>query len=405
MKFFTLLIAAFFAVQLNAQDVKGYYITVSGNKTEGFFKYGDFYDAESLKFKQSRNDDYKGFSNDVVEYGMYDDNLKFEKHVVQVDVSGNDSFEKNPELQTRTVFLNVLIEGNATLYSYTKDYKTIFFFNTKAKPQEVTHLIYKKYKISDSETKENTGFRQQLYNAVRCDGQYVSDFKDIMYDKKQLMDVFKNYNSCKGYKSVIYGPKKKSGFNYSVFAGVNNLNVGISYAFPAVDNQSKINYNFGSEVTYVFHSERPALFFRVEYELLTSDVVDSYDQGYNVLESTYKIKGSALNFIFGPRYNFLLSEKSSILADAGFCFSQPFGDIKKTTIIYPVNNGEPYSGDHNEYNLTTGFGINLGVGYTFDKKYGIVFRYLTNRNYLEGQHSSFKTKINRVGIEFKYTFY
>ncbi len=404
MKFFTFFATLFFVVQLNAQDIKGYYVTESGNKTEGFFKYGDFYDTPSLKFKQSKNDDYKSLSNDVVEYGTDEDNLKFEKHLVQIDISGNDSYEKDPELLTQTVFLNVLLEGNATLYSYTKDYKTTFFFNTKAKPEEVTQLIYKKYKISDTETRENAGFRQQLYNAVRCDKQYVSDFTGIMYDKKQLMDVFKKYNSCNGSKSVIYGPKKKSDFKYSVFAGVNNLNVGISYAFPSVDSQSTVNYNFGGEVAYVFRSGGPALFFRVEYELLTSDVVDSYDQGYNVLESTYKIKGSALNFVFGPRYNFFLSEKSSIVADAGFCFSQPFGDIKKTTMIYPVNDGTPYSGDHNEYNLRTAFGINLGVGYTFDKKYGIAFRYLTNRNYLEDTYSTFKTKISRVGVELKYTF-
>ncbi|MDV6168457.1 hypothetical protein R1T16_08455 [Flavobacterium sp. DG1-102-2] len=403
MKFLTLLGILFFATHLYAQDVKGYYLTDSGKKVEGYFDFADFFDTPNLKFKASRSADFGKLPIDITEYGVDEDNLKFEKHTVKIDISGANSASKEPEWLTQTIFLNVLVEGNATLYSYIKDYKTSFFFNTEAKPNEVSQLVYKKYKLEDGTTIENTGFRQQLYNAVKCDGQYASDFTVIKYDKKELTDFFKKYNECKGSKSRLYGPKKKSNFKYTVFAGIHNINLGITYATPAVGDQSSTGYTFGGEAAFTFPSGGPGIFFRAEYETLTSDLKDAYDQGYNVLESNYKISGNALNFVFGPRYNFLLSERSSIAVDAGIDMSIPFADIKRTTVLYPINNGTPYSGDHNEYDLETAFAINLGVGYTFDH-YGIAMRYVTGRDYLDDVFSAFKTKHSRLGVVVNYTF-
>lgn len=392
----------FIVAQLHAQDIKGYYIGASGQKVEGFFKYGDYNDTPSLKFKTSRDAEYTSLSNDVVEYGLDEDKLKFEKHTVDIDISGNDSYRKNPEWLTHTVFLNLIVDGDTKLYSYTKDYNTKFFFSTKNKPNEVSQLIYKKYKMPDGTIAENAMFRQQLYNAVRCDGQSISEYTTILYDKKQLTDVVKHYNECTGSKSEVYGPKKKSDFKYSVFAGVHSLNVGITNSTPPVDSQSSVTYSFGGEVAYTFPSEKVSFYLFAEYESLDSEVVDDYDQGYNVLTSTYKIKGSALNFVFGPRYNFLLNDNNKIFMDAGFYFSVPFGDVKRTTLITPTT-GESYSGVHNEYDLDTAFGLNFGVGYTFQKKYSIAFRYVTGRDFLDDVYSNFKTKISRVGVVVSYT--
>ena len=399
MRLLTLLSTLLFALQLQAQDVKGYYITDSGKKVDGYFKYADFFDTPALKFKESKNHEFSVLPQNVTEYGLIEDQLKFEKHSVKMDISGNNSFNKEPEWSDKTIFLNVLIEGNATLYSYAKEYKTTFFFTTIAKPNEVNQLIYKKYKVSEESVAENNSFRQQLYNAVKCDGQKVSDFTTIIYDKKQLSDVFKKYNECNGSKSEVYGPKKKSDFKYSLFAGLHNLNVGIDNASPAVDNQLKMNYSFGVEVAYTFPSGGPGLFFRVEYESLKSEIKDAYDQGYNVLESTYKIKGNSLNFIFGPRYNFHLADKHVLFLDAGLSLCLPIAaDIEKTTMIYPINNGAPYSGDNNKFDLGTAFGINTGFGYVFNDKYSLTLRYVTKRDYLDDVSSTFKTNITRFGI-------
>jgi hypothetical protein len=403
MRVFTLITAILFAVQTYAQDVKGYYIMDSGKKVEGFFKYGNFFDTQSLKFKETKDSDFAALPQGISEYGAVEDSIKFEKHIVDIDISGNNSYKKNPEWLKQTVFLNVVIKGNATLYSYSQNNKTIFFFSTLARQGAINQLVSRKYKLSDDTIVESATFRQQLYNEAICEGQKVSDFARIKYDEKQLSEVIKKYNECTGSKFEVYGAKKTSDFKYSVFAGVHSLNVGIDNAFPAVDNQSSVTFSAGAEASYIFPSGKWALFVRGEFESLNSELVDSHDQGFNVMESTYKIEGGAFNFMFGPRYNFLVSSKSSIFLDAGLCLSQPFADIKKSVIIYPLNNGTPYEGEKQNYDFKTGFAMNLGVGYSFNKKYCIALRYMTNRDFLEDVYSNYKTKISRIGLMVSYT--
>lgn len=404
MRFFTLLIVLLFAVQLNAQEVEGYYITESGKRVSGFFKYEDFFDTPALKFKESKKGEFAGLPQDVAEYGMIEDNLKFEKHLVEIDISGNDSYKKNPVWSKQTIFLNVLVSGNATLYSYTKDYRTFFFLSTAAKPKEINQLVYKKYKLSDDSVVENSQFRQQLYNDVICKGQKVSDFSEIKYDKKELTDVFKNYNECSGSKSLVYGPKKKANFKYSLFAGIHSMSLGVDYVSPEADNESSFTYSGGAEVSYVFPSETWGLYARAEFESLNSKISDTYDKGYNVTEITYKVHGSAFSFMAGPRYHFLLSNSSNIYLETGFCMSQPFGSIERIETVYPINDGTPYAGDNREYDLTTSFALNFGAGYSFKKKYAVAFRVITKRDFLEDVKStSFKTSFSRMGLAFIYT--
>jgi len=402
MRLLTLLLTLLFALQLQAQDVKGYYITDSGKKVDGYFKYADFFDTPALKFKESKNHEFSVLPQNVTEYGLIEDQLKFEKHSVKMDISGNNSFNKEPEWSDKTIFLNVLIEGNATLYSYTKEYKTTFFFTTIAKPNEVNQLIYKKYKVSEESVAENNSFRQQLYNGVKCDGQNVSDFTAVMYDKKQLSDVFKKYNECNGSKSEVYGPKKKSDFKYIIVAGVYNTSLDIPYATPEVDKANDITYGLGIEAAYTFPAETAEIFFRAEYELLKVKLESSRTLVYNTTTSIYDLDAQAVNIYIGPRYNFLLNDTSKISLDAAFGASIPFGDINQSTIITPPT-GVKYGGETSHFSLEPGFCVNIGLGYTFYNKYGIYLKYETNRDFLDNTSSRYKTNVSRLGLNFRYT--
>lgn len=400
MRFFNFIALLLFAVQLQAQDVEGYYVTESGKKVDGFFKFADFFETASLKFKQSRGGQFNSLPANVIEYGMTENKLKFEKHTVDIDISGNNSYSRNPEWLKQTVFLCVIVKGNATLYSYTKDYKTFFFFNNIANPAVVSQLIYRKYKKEDESIVESNAFRQQLYNAIPCPGQKASDFADILYDKKQLSEVFEKYNKCTGSKSEVYAVLKRSKFKYSAFAGVHNLNLEIVEASPAVEAESSVTYSFGGEVAYTFRSEDWGLFARVEFESLNSKNEDIYDRGFNSEQSIYKIEGSALNVVFGPRYNLMLSDRSTIIFDAGFCFSKPFATLKRSTLI-TTETGTSYPGANQEYDLEPGFAVSFGVGFNFDK-YGLALRYMTDRDFLDDVYSTYKTKIDRIGLVFSY---
>ena len=403
MRFFYLITAMFIVAQLHAQDIKGYYIGASGQKVEGFFKYGDFNDTPSVKFKTSRNTEYTSLSNDVVEYGMEEDNLKFEKHTVDIDISGNDSSQKNPEWLIQTVFLNLIVDGDTKLYSYKKDYNTKFFFSAKKKPNEISQLVYKKYKTPEGTITENTMFRQQLYNAVRCDGQDASEFMEVSCNKKQLADIFMTYNECTGSKSETFGPKRDNGISYTIIAGVYNLKLGITDARHPVDSQNSINFSFGGEVAYTVPSQKFSLFGGLEYEIMSAEITETNRQQFNSLKSEYKLDSDAVNLYFGPRYNLEINDRNKFFIDVAPGISLPFGTINETTTII-TDTGNEYPGDSNNYELRTGFYFNFDLGYTFDKKYSLALRYQTKRDFLNDVGGSYKTSIVRLGITLRYTF-
>jgi hypothetical protein len=297
-----------------------------------------------------------------------------------------------------------VVEGEAILYSYTKEYNTKFFLKTKD-TQEPEQLMFKKYQAADGAMTENNGFRQQLYNEVKCPGQTHKDFSDVLYDKKQLSDVVKNYNNCHDVKSKEYynGLKRESGFSYTIIAGIYNLKFGLKGAEVEMGAQDNIKFGFGAEAAYTFRSENISLFAGLEYELMSSKLENSYKQPFNTVHKKYEIVGSALNFYFGPRYNLIINPRNKVFFDLAPGISVPFGDISETTTVI-TDTGNSYAGNASQYELKPGFYCNLGVGYAFDEKYGIALRYQTRRDFLDDVYSSYKTDITRLGIILRYTF-
>lgn len=404
MRFFSILTLLFFASQSFAQDVKGYYITYDGNKVDGYFKEGDFNDLSSLEFKRSSKSDYiKISANAIKEYGVADE-FKFEKHLVQVDVSPSNTKDKNPQMKAETLFLSVVIVGKTSLYSYTKDYNTKFFIKTKDKA-EPEQLIYKKYLLDNGTVDENTMFRQQLYTLVNCKGNSADYFANVVYYRKQLSDIVKEDNACQGgvAEEFFNGTRKESEFHYSAFAGLFNQKFGLNNETPEVGENTNVTYSVGAEVMYTFPSEKASLFFRIEYESISNTISAVNAQSFNVINCKYEIDGAALNFFFGPRYNFVTLDRHKVFADVGFGISIPMADIDKKAVI-SNGTGTDYDGESETVKLGAAFCVGAGVGYVYNKTYGIALRYETNRDYLDDALTSYKTQISRLGINLSYYF-
>ena len=123
MKKISLLFLFFFTVSAVAQDdYKGYYITETGERVNGFFEFYDFFKTEKLKFKKSGSGEFTQLPKDVGENGIDEGRQKFEKHLVETEMVGDNTYSKEPQLSAQTLFLNVLVKGKVSLYSYTKDY-------------------------------------------------------------------------------------------------------------------------------------------------------------------------------------------------------------------------------------------------------------------------------------------
>ncbi len=161
---------------------KGYYVDKSGAKIAGYIKIIDFEsinDINSLDFKKELNDKNSKLElNNVTEFGVGTE-LKYQKATFQIDDVNlfkelNDQKELN--YKTSTLFLNVLVEGEASLYAIAGSNGTKYFYKVDKKNNNaITQLTYKKY-FADGIVKENTFFRNQLFMDVKCENQVFNDF-------------------------------------------------------------------------------------------------------------------------------------------------------------------------------------------------------------------------------------
>lgn len=407
MRIITLIAAFLVACCVYSQDQKGYYIDHNGQKTEGYFKTTDFHEASSLQFKTLPDGDFEKLAaEEITEYGI-DGQYKFVKHTVKIDKSDSNynklSRTKDPEWQDATLFLNVIIEGNATLYSYQSKWGTKYFFSVQGDDQP-KQLIYKKYKPTEISLYENNHFRQQLFNYVKCEGQLLNEFLDVKYERKELANIFRTYNLCLGSTSRVFfnATSQTTGIKLTVFAGASNL-VFYLDNFPRTFSKSNsVGYNAGLEAALILPSETLEFFLRVEFEKGEGEVINYYDQGYNVLTTKFKFDSDMFNIHLGPRYNFLINERNKIFIDASLSVSLPFGTVVESSSIRS-NSGIEYDGDGRVYDLSSTFGGNFGAGYVFNKKWGIDIRYETNRNMFTNIDTKYTTKISRLGFNVRYT--
>lgn len=396
-----------FCIVSNAQDVKGYYVLDTNIKVKGYFKNTDFTDVSTLEFKSSLFSNYNAIDiTKVKEYGI-GDNFKFKRFAVKYDKSDiyDDrlSVIKDPEWEEVTVFLNVLAEGNAVLYSYISPHGTKFFYTTKEgeNPQQ---LVYKKYK-EDGRVAINSNFKQQLYFNVNCDNLTTQRFYDIEYTKISLTNYIKEYNSCKETKTTIYSNDyhQKSNVRITVFAGVYNASFGIKNANPNIENDNSLSYSLGVETSLAVVSGQLEFFGRLEYENLSTEARGTKDQGYNILTHVYKINTGIVSLHIGPRYNLFINDNNKLFIDAALVLNLPLEKTINRDSYILTETDYTYGGHDASYDLSTALSSNIGIGYVFSNKFGIDLRYKTNRNMFNGVSTGYTTHMSGLGLNLRYT--
>jgi len=413
MKKITLLFCLLLASVGFAQQ-NGYYVTTGGQRVDGQFLETDFLNPATLKFKSGSASDFTLLdTKDVKEYGIGSD-YKSVKYTVQIDVTdaaqGQLSANKDATWQKQTLFLNVLVEGDATLYSYTTDKGTKFFYKIESKQLEPQQLLYRQYSSGSLSSAENNKFRQQLYTDLTCgnEANKMDRFIELKYRKNELINIFKEYNKCKNAQNTEYSNSagKRAVVNFNVFAGFYSASFNIDGAKPAAKKDSYGAFAAGAEVEFKFPSDKFALFFRAEYETINSEITSTETSPYGStqIKKDVEIKGGLINLYIGPRYFFHLNENNKLFVDGALAFGILNGDFTEKHTI--SNNSGVLVDDITLANVDVANAIyfNFGVGYTFKNKFTVEARVDTNRDYLGKVNSGFnKVKSSKVGINLKYT--
>lgn len=402
MRSFTLLAVLFFTSIIYSQDFKGYYINNAGQRIDVFFKKSFFTDPSSLEYRASASDEYKKLNpGDIIEYGIGSE-FKIIKGSVEIDntISISDrklSIQRNPQWEKRVIFLNVLLDGDAALYSYIDNGETKFFYTVKGKVTEPVQLINRKYIIGNS-VHTDAAFRKDLYTNIKCDGDEVNDFLKVSYNKNDLITVFSKYNECNRSTYKIYTNKggSESSIEFSIFAGINYSSFHLEHNGKS-DSESTVTPGFGAEAALIFPSGKWAVFARLDLEVIKAKVSETINPGFQLITEEYTLDAKYLNLVAGPRYFFT----SRLYADVAAGVHLGFGDLFYQKFIEA--GGTQSVSDLKSYSLAMNFFATAGAGYKVTDNWAIELRYDLPRGILSKEIGPDLTT-QRFGGVIKYTF-
>lgn len=378
---------------------KGYYVESDGVRTEGYLEIIDFSgvnSSEKLYFRKEINGQTITIKTDkIVEFGLGED-LKFQKFTFEMDdVSFYKDFTSDKELTVKSVnyFLNVLVDGEASLYSYEEDNGPKYFYGFKSKPNVVQQLVYKKY-ISGEMVKENNTFKEQLFKEVKCDEQTFNEFVTLKYDKKELIPIFEKYNKCKGNNSKVYKNKfeKNTDINVVGIIAVNRF------------NSESIGYGFGGEFEVVLPSEKFAFFARLSFESMDAKFTKTYytANNSNFNEEIYDANYKSFDLFFGARYYFKINNQNKVFVSAAGGVNQP--DVSGKLTKRTTNGSGVYGSTHEIEYTEISFFPSLGAGYLYKNKYAVALEFDIQKTIFRDVGEFYTVRYTKIGLNFRYIF-
>jgi hypothetical protein len=394
---------------------KGYFISNNGTKTECFIKNMDWRNNPTEFEYKTQISDTQSLTETITtvqEFGI-NDISKYKRYKVKMDRSSDNlndlSTSKNPIWKEEILFLKLLIEGDATLYSFSQENLTRYFYETKNTPLE--QLVYIKY-ISDDQNKgidsysdnikENNQYRQQLYNNVKCDNTSQSDIEKTTYRKSALVKYFSKYNSCGTNSIVNYETKTTENlFILKITPGINLASLSISdpdyYYNKSTKMDSKVIFKIGIEGEYIlpFNKNTWSLFINPTYQKYEAEKTFVKNDGFGDRgkDITYhlKVDYSSIEVPLGIRHYIFLNKTSKIFIDAAYVL----GVAGKATFEYS---------DNTKLESVSRNNLAIGFGYNFKNKYSAELRVNAPRQILS-DYIGWSAKYSTIGIIFGYTIF
>jgi len=387
---------------------KGYYITNSGQKVECLIRNVDWKNNPTeFEYKTTENDPTKKATiKTVKQFGIYNES-KYIGYTVQIDRSSehinNLSDTKDPLFKEEHLFLKVLVEGKATLFSYEEGSLRRFFYSVN--DSKVEQLVFKKFLKPESlKIRKNNTFRSQLWNDLKCPDIPINDIKKIQYYKNHLSKFFLKYNQCINSEYTLFHKKKRSGkdaFNISIRPGLNSSSLSIQNPSRSAsqrsrnvsfDNELGIRFGIEAEYAFPFNKNKWALILEPTYQYYKSENSITLDPN-TVFERTEVVKAdySSIELPIGIRHYFFLSDKSKVFINGSYVLDFS----TKSTIDY--QSVEDLDG-------TTGTNFAFGLGYKQNNKYSIELRYMTPRNLL-GNYQVWKSDYKTISVILGYTIF
>ena len=349
----------------------GYFISNNGNKTNCLIKNIGWKDSPTkFEYKLSENDSPKFATIKTVKEFSVGKSYEFKRFTVQMDLyiepANKKKLDRNPkpEYVEKTIFLQTLVDGEASLYLYDKaSYWKFFYTLDNEIPKQ---LFYKKYLVNSHTINENNQYKQQLYNTFKCESISSKDALNTDYYKKDLISFFEKYNSCKNSSFKTFEESSKTMFNLTLRPGVNFNSLKVENSINSdrnVDFGKQTNFRFGieAEVVLAFNNNKWSLLFEPTYKYFKSKKqldIQSVEIDYSYIELP-----------LGIRHYFYLDKNSKIFINALYVLKDLNSDAKLDYEFIPQN----------DFEVKTNRSLAVGLGYKYGKRLSLEFRFFTNK--------------------------
>ncbi|UUV22751.1 hypothetical protein [Paenimyroides aestuarii] len=226
----------------------GYYIDQSGNKIEGEISEirADKFPSEFYIKKDNQQIKMETKFVNEISYGA----VYFVKKRFKFDPSvryeiGNLDFNKNLNLVETEDFLQRLVDGQYTLYRYIHNGVASYFYQRG--DNEITTLIYKKYRGKNYTINENNDFKVQLLHDVK-NNKYnnLDDYFTLRYTQENLEDYFKEANG------ISFNRLKKQKVLFNFFVGYSMHTMDLNF-LSNIDQKTHNGLTVMPELEFMFN--------------------------------------------------------------------------------------------------------------------------------------------------------
>lgn len=362
---------------------KGYFIDNNDKKTTCFIENKDWRNTPlEFNYKLSLEGEVKKATvNDISEFVIGNEVSKYKRFTVKFDPSSdkvqNLSNTRELQLIEKKVFLKALVQGKANLYTLYYDSREKFFYNLNN--SEIKFLGYKLYLKGATQIGKNITYKQELLTNLKCPKFSIQKLKKLEYDKKKLVNLFKDYNDCQGVEFTTYYKKQERDFiKFNIRPGINFSDLKTFLNTTDNNKLKKTTFRIGVELEYIlpFNKNKWAIIIEPTYQYFKSEPEIDY---------------TSIEVPFGFRYYSFLNLDSKIFLNAAY------------VVDFSFNSKIDYE-NRSELEIESGPNFTYGVGYKYKDTYSIEIRYQTKRDILN-QYLYWNSDYQTTSIIFGYTLF
>ncbi|MEM1003351.1 MAG: outer membrane beta-barrel protein, partial [Bacteroidota bacterium] len=311
----------------------------------------------------------------------------------------------NPVFKIEQLFLRVLVEGDANLYAYKDTNLQRYFYSKEA--SEIKQLIYKMYKTVDNSVDSNKKriaynkkYKQQVRQELNCSPIKSSSIKKLTYQEASLFKYFVAYNECSGAPTKTYGDRQERGqFLLNIRPRINSSSLAVRAVGTNTFNTNfarETGFGLGIEGEFIlpFNNQKWSLLIEPTYRKFAQEKIRTSNQvSGGTLQST--VTYNSVELPVGLRRYFFLGKRSTIFANISFYLADSPGtssvDFRRSdqSIIHSLE-------------VDVRNNLAFGLGYKFDRKFGLEVRFDTDREILM-KWQSWRSSYQKVAVILSYT--